>query len=308
MTRSIARIATAIAILSGIVHAPALADEDSAANAPGQVKVQRGRVRVLRQAILASDRIGVVSAELPREGDRIEADSIVVRLEDKVQRAAVKVARARADNDAPILAAEREYDVSVAEVQAAEDANSQVENAIPEIEVERLRLARDRNELRIKQAKNTRMLDELEHGRLAVELETFDIRAPFSGRVTKVHRTIGEAVRQGDPIVDLVDTERMRVEGFVPVADALRVKRGDKVVVRPIVPGFVPPEGKETTTGELVFVDVAVQPVTGLVRVWADVANPYGFLLDGLDAEMTIEFGSADDVVRSRSSEKSRLR
>ncbi len=283
----LASVTTALTLVLLATGTTGLADDG-----PREVEASRGRVLILRQAILAADRIGIVSKDLPREGDRVKAGTKVVQLWDELHAAGMKVARAKADNDAPIAAARREYDVSVAELAAAEQANAQVPNAIPGIEVERLRLARDRNELRIEQAESNQQLDELEHGRLEVELDTYRVLAPFDGIVTKVHRSRGEAVRQGDPIVEVVDARTMKVEAFVTVADAFRVRRGDEVTVEPVVPGVDLPSDRRTTKGRLVFVDLKVQPVTGLVRVWAEVENPYGYLLDGLDARMTITAGS----------------
>ena len=42
------------------------------------------------------------------------------------------------------------------------------------------------------------------------QLDTFSIRAPFAGVVTRVHRGKGEAVRQGDQVLELVSTQRVR--------------------------------------------------------------------------------------------------
>ena len=98
----------------------------------------------------------------------------------------------------------------------------------------------------------------------------------------------GEAVRQGDPIVALVSTKRVRVEGEIDVRGSWQVRRGNAVTVE-IDLDDAPPEIKgRTFEGRLVYVDPTVDAISLTVRVWAEVDNPDGLLKAGLGATMTI--------------------
>jgi multidrug efflux pump subunit AcrA (membrane-fusion protein) len=103
-----------------------------------------------------------------------------------------------------------------------------------------------------------------------------------------VFKSKGEAVRQGDPIIELSSTKRVRVEGYVNVKDIWNVKRGNRVMVKLDVEDMELEVEKEVFYGKIVFVDVSAQPVTGQVRVWAEVENRDNILRAGLNARMAI--------------------
>lgn len=261
----------------------------------------RSHSYLMKQVVLAADRPGLIANDLPREGDTVTANDEIVSLKDELARAAFEVAVARAENRATIDAAEREFDVSVTELELAEEANSRVADAVPGVEVERLRFTRDLNAFRITNSKSEYRITGLERDQRRAELDTYGIDTPIGGTVVKVHKTRGEAVQQGEPILEIADTSVMKVEGYVTVAEALRLKRGDEVTVQPVVPGLNLPAEEITTTGKLIYVDVKVSnPVKPLVRVWAEVENPRGLLFDGQQATMSITPSPAAPVASLR--------
>lgn len=261
------------------------------------VEAQRVRVRMLHRATLAADRPGIIASELPREGDTVERGKVIVRLEDEVPQRSLAVATEQARNLIPIEAAQREYDVSVTELELSEQANTRVPDAVPGIEIERLRFTKDLNKLRIDNATAENVIAGLERDRLHADLETYRITAPFSGTVVLVEKARGEAVVQGDPIVTIADPSKMKVEGFITIAEALRVRRGDEVSVVPMIPGANLPAEEIASTGRIVFVDVSVNLATRMVRVWAEVDNAKGLLFDEQDAQMTITIAPGRSIV-----------
>ncbi len=120
-------------------------------------------------------------------------------------------------------------------------------------------------------------------------LDTFKVKVPFDGYVAKVHRSAGESVSQGDPIVEIISTRRVKVEGFLTIAESYRVKSGDPVRVRMQTTDLNLPQFQDTTfEGTVTFVDPRVSNLTGFVKVHALVKNEEGILKPGLAAEMTI--------------------
>ena len=106
--------------------------------------------------------------------------------------------------------------------------------------------------------------------------------------VTKVLKAKGEAVREGDPILEISSTARVKVEGYVNIKDVWSISQGCRVKVQLDIAEAELPVEKLTFDGRIVFVDVKVQPVTGEIRVWAEVANKDNVLRDGLTSKMTI--------------------
>ena len=125
----------------------------------------------------------------------------------------------------------------------------------------------------------------------AAELRTCRIEAPFDGKVRKVFKHKGEAVAQGTPILELISTRIVRVEGYLPVEDLWSVKRGDPVEVRIDFPDRDLEIEKEVFHGKVYFIDPTVSNVTHRARVWAEVQNPDEKLIEGLYAKMTIQHG-----------------
>jgi multidrug resistance efflux pump len=145
--------------------------------------------------------------------------------------------------------------------------------------------------LQIEKAEFDRGVAELERDQAAAELETYQIIAPLDGIVTEVLKHAGEAVQQGDPILRIVRTDVVRVEGDVSVADAFRVRPGDSVKVRldaSKLQGLPKELADRVFEGKIGFVDPTAKLVSNTVRVWATVPNEGNFLKAGLPAVMEI--------------------
>ncbi len=264
------------------------ADSPPSEKPASAVELQRCRIKLIDQVTLASDRNGIVSFVEPGEGGEVRADQNVAGLFDEVPRATLAVAAKKADNDIEIRFSKKAAEVAQAEYDKALEANRTVRNAVPDIEVRRLKLAAEKSLLQIEQAEHQRRLDELSRDQAQAELDTFRVKSPFDGVVTRVFKKKGEAVRQGDPILELASTRRVRVEGDVDVQHLAAVRPGCRVMVRLDIPEVDLPIEKEEFEGRIEFVDVNVQPVSRQVRVWAEVRNRDDVLRAGLTARMSV--------------------
>ena len=168
-------------------------------------------------------------------------------------------------------------------------AIADVPKAVTDIEVQRLKLAAERSLLQIEQAQHRFAVSLLTAKEARAQLDSHGVKAPFDGIITRIYKQKGEAVRQGDPILEMVSTNRVRVEGYVNVSDANNVRQGSFVQVQLDIPSVELDIERETFEGRIVFVDVTTQPVTGQIRVWAEVANRDNILRAGLTATMIID-------------------
>ncbi len=256
------------------------------------VHVEHCRIKFIQRATLASGQIGILKFVRPQEGDPVQKDQPVAALKDDVQRARVAVADYEAKNNIDILYAKKAVELAKTEVLKAETVNRDVEGTVPDIEVLRLKLAADRGVLQVGLAEHEAEVKSLNLRLAQSELSSFEVKSPFDGIVTQVFKHAGEAVRQGDPILEIVNPDRIRAEGYVSLKDAWRIKKGNRVVVGidPSLAKFVKTkDGKPVTfEGKVVFIDVNADPVTGKVRIWAEVKNRDGILRSGLAANMQI--------------------
>lgn len=289
---TLALLATAGLLPSGTAQekpkAATARPKDAPAAKSADVELDECRILLMDAVTLASDRNGVLSRTVPEEGDVVKAESVIVTLRDDVPAAALAVANAKAENDVEVRYSIAAADVAQAEHEKAEQANVKLKGTVPEVEVGRLLLAAKRSRLQIEQADLQMKVHALERDQARAELASYSVVAPFDGTVTKVYRHRGEAVRQGDPIVDVTSTKRVRVEGDVPLNQSWNLKPGQEVSVRLSAPGLPKEIADQTFPGKLVFVDVTSQPVSGKTRVWAVVQNHDNILRAGLSARMRI--------------------
>lgn len=174
-----------------------------------------GIVRPARRAELAAAVPGVIAEVLVGEGQRVRAGDPIARLDDAAARAAVAVADAAADRRGPLALAEaRLAALEAARGPASTDASGPPPAPIREA---RARVLAAREELAVAAAAAA-----LERRRLDQHL----VRAPFDGRVVRIHRELGEAIAPGQTLAVLVDASRLEVELTLPLASWPRIETG----------------------------------------------------------------------------------
>ena len=128
----------------------------------------------------------------------------------------------------------------------------------------------------------------------------------FLGRIGRALVTEGALVGQGEAtqlaLVQKIDP--MYVNIAQPVADVLRLRAalasgqlkgtGQVVPVRIVLDdGSVYPQ-----PGRLIFSDLTVDPGSGQITLRAEVPNPKGLLLPGMNTDVEVHVGRRDSVAR----------
>lgn len=277
-------ITTASGLLGGLAAWFAVAAFAAEPPTP-PIRLAACRIKPANQVTLSVNQSGILG-NVPEEGDEVREGQKIVMLEDDLPQTALAIAEREADNDVDMRYSVIASDVARLEYEQGLKVNETVKGSLTNSDTMRRKLEYDRSVLQIEQAEYKRTIAILKRDEVAAQLKTFHAVAPFSGTVIKVLKHKGEAVRPGDPVVELVNTRRIRVEGHLDVAHRHRVMPGTRVAVAP--------EGRPgealaaARPGTIVFVDKVVQPVTRQVRIWADVDNADDLLLPGLTAVMMI--------------------
>lgn len=250
--------------------------------------IPKCQIHIVDRALLAAERDGIVREVLVRVGDRVEKGAPVVHLKDEIAAAHYDYARTRASSDINVRYSEEllknakeEYDTAL---------RLQGERAITEQLFRQRRVEYERGRLSLEQSQFDFRLAALEADRTKAELEAYHVDAPFAGHIRQVMKVTGESVRDGEPILELVNTDRVHVEGYGNLEDLWNLQPGALVEVWLDAPelerfGLT----KERFRGTLIHVDTLVQPVTGKVRVVAEVQNRRNILRDGLRANLQIQ-------------------
>ena len=253
---------------------------------------------------------GVLASIDVREGQMIEAQAVVARLEDAESRLThdrasieYKIAEKQAKNDLKIRISRKAADVARTELRRGLESNQIKKNAVTEAEIDRLRLAADKSELEIEQAlheqETAELTSRLKETEVQLAQQAIDRRAlvsPISGMVVQVNSQRGEWVQAGKTVVRVLRLDRLRVEGFVHSKSLTGDLVGRKVTLTVDLPGK---PGSEFS-GAVVFVSPEVDPVNQTVRVWAEIENKKLLLRPGLRGKVTIHGDNAATAKREQ--------
>jgi membrane fusion protein, multidrug efflux system len=267
-------------------------------------------IEAVKTARLASDRPGVVAEVAVQEGEMVRDGQIVVRLMDDVPKANYETAKLEAENKVEVEYARLANAVDKLDFEKQKRVNLRNPNTIAEMDLKRAELAADRSRLQIEKARHEIAVFKLKAKQAEAELSTYQIRAPFEGVVTRIDKHRGEAVRQGDTVLEMVNTDVVKVQGKVKKQDIWYVKPGAPVNVRlslgeidsPVEKKVVSPVEKKVFVGRIGYVSVISNTSHGETEVWAEVQNPDNFLRPGLTAWMTI-FPRSTDVPTVKTSQ-----
>ena len=67
-------------------------------------------------------------------------------------------------------------------------------------------------------------------------LSMHEIRPAVGGRIKEIYRKTGEAVKNLEPVLQIQDTDRLRVEGLIEIQNSRGIREGMKVIVEPTRP------------------------------------------------------------------------
>lgn len=291
-----------LAVIAAISVASLLGEPARAQQGAGSPGVQAQRCLIVLKdfATLAADRPGTLAFVEAEDGDPVRQGEIVAGLQDEEIQEKLNTQNIQAGNDISVQYAVAAAKVAEAEYKMAAEANLKVPDAVSKSEINKLKLEVEKFGLSTDNAKLELAVVKSQVKETLATLNTLKVKVPFDGYVAKVHRSAGEAVRQGDPIVEIISTERVNVEGLVTIAESYQIKRGDPVRVRMKVAELNLPQFRDTVfDGTVTFVDPRVSNLTGFVKVHALVKNEGGILKPGLPAEMTITPRPATQTARA---------
>ena len=159
-----------------------------------------------------------------------------------------------------------------------------------QLDVEQLTV--QKNQLEAEQAEHEQQIATLEMNAKENELTAAQaevtrrrIVAPFDGVIVQVYVRKGEWVEPGQQALRIVNVDRLKAEGFIPAEQATARLGGQagRAVDR------ARPASATTFAGTIVFVSPEVDPITGQVRVWAEIDNRDGRLRPGQPARMVVQ-------------------
>lgn len=240
----------------------------------------RGPTRPHRMAALAPQVDGVVREVLVQEGSAVRAGDVLVRLADDVPAARIGLARASAEAEGELRAAQVQH----AEAQAvfARTQQAAVRGAATEWELRQARARVDATRAAAEAAEERRGV---ERQKLELELAAQQqhlIRAPFDGVVTRLDTVPGATLLRTDRPVTVADLAVLEAVIFVPAALWPRLRAGQDYALRLSEPV------DRAVPARLRHLDPVMDVASGRFRAVFVIANPDGALPAGLEAELDL--------------------
>jgi RND family efflux transporter MFP subunit len=271
---------------------------DAAPAAAAPPEVEAVVLRLLEEAEVPAQEAGVVTKLAVREGQRVKQGELLAQIDDQVARLAeqaagaqYQIAQAAAGNDIRIRFAKKALEVSEAELQRSTESIEKFAKSVSQSQLDVERLTVQKNRLEAEQANHDQQIAVLEMNAKQNELSAAKaqvarrrIVAPFDGVIVQVYVRQGEWVEPGQQALRIVNVDRLKAEGFVSAQRATSLEPGRKVNLT-VDLGEEQPDARE---GSIVFVSPEVDPITGQVRIWADIDNRDGKLRPGQPAKMSV--------------------
>jgi RND family efflux transporter MFP subunit len=241
---------------------------------------------------------GLVTGVVVREGQRVKQGELLAQLDDQVPRLAADAAKAKYDithekatNDVALRYAKKALEVSQAELRRSTESIEKFAKSVSQSQLDVEQLTVQKNQLESEQAAHEQAIAVLEMKAQENELNAAKaqiarrrIVAPFDGAIVQVYLRKGEWAEPGQKALRIVNADRLKAEGFIPADAAAGVAAGSAVEL------IVDLAGKpQAFKGKVSFVSPEVDPITGQVRVWAEIENRDGRLRPGQGAKMRIE-------------------
>ncbi len=240
---------------------------------------------------LAFQQSGVLDF-LVTEGQQVGEGETVAHIQDAVLQASFAVVQRQAENDIEVRYARKASELQQLEYERDLQANRSVPGTVSEMSLSEQRLAVQKALLQLEQAENSQAIERLRLKETQERLFLHRLRAPFAGTIRTIHKKRGEAVQEGEPVLELVNSDRVRVEGEIHVSEASRIQVGMPVTVYLSYDGISAADRAIPFPGRVTSIDLKVEPVTLLVKVRAEVENKNNMLKDGLTADMRIPLNS----------------
>jgi RND family efflux transporter MFP subunit len=222
---------------------------------------------------VGSQVIGVVEQLKVERGDSVRAGQPLMTLRSEVERANANVAGTRARIDADVRAAETS--LTLAEQKMRRAQSLQAENFVSDQAVEQARAELELSRHKLSQTRGQQRIWNDERRVADAQLALRTVRAPFAGVVVERFVNVGERVEE-KPLIRVAVVDPLRVELMVPTAQYGIIAVGDKITVRPELPGVTP------VVATVRQVDSVLDAASNSFRVRLSLPNPKRKLPAGL--------------------------
>ena len=263
------------------------------------IRIEGAIVKIIDSAKIPAELPGVLLELSYREGQTVQKGDLLAKikssdlsLEHRRAKAKHRIAVAKSENQIDIQFAKKSAEVSSAKLARSLSSNQRAPGVVSRGRLQELELETHRDKLRIEQATKNLEVAKMEMDLTQADIELSEnamakanILSPIGGVVVLVEKNPGEWVEPGDTVLKVVRLDRLKLEGFVTVSQAGKIKIGDSAKV------FFEQDSMTATevNGKVTFINPEANPVNSQVEVWVEIDNRDGSLMPGLEASIIVE-------------------
>jgi len=292
---------------------PTPATPQPVASGAREAQVTHCLVSLIEDVQVPAREAGALTSVAVVEGEFVAQGQLLAQIDDRQPR--LDKLAAELERDAALVKAQDDIEVRYAEAASAV-ASADLERALaverkspggvtPQ-EIQKLRLAKHRDELQIERSKLDMRIAKMNADVHQAGVKSADdavarrqIMSPLAGVVVTLFHEKGEWVAAGEPVLQVIRIDRLRVEGFLNATEI----GPDEAAGRPVVVEVQLAGGRTVRfAGKVVFVSPLVQ-AGDKYRVRAEVENRTEngnpLLRPGMTATMTISLSSGQQAARA---------
>lgn len=265
------------------------------ASAQQRIKTARVEQRMLSQAISAPGNVALDLAKMAKISSRIEGqvEEVFVQLGNSVKKGDPLVAIGSLKLDELV----QEFLVSKVQVDLRRTNYERTQKLYDEQIVSERRLREDQAEYLEARAVNQHVTEKLQNMGLDkqelddllhshdMEGHHYIIKSPLNGTISEQTVVLGQGIKTGDHLFEVVDTRQVWVFANLPIEQAQRFKVGDR--------GTIVAKGRKSIKAPLTYIAPVADKATLTVRLRFDVANDQGLLKPNEYVEVRLEQGAA---------------
>jgi len=224
-----------------------------------------GTVEALRTAAVGSQVGGVIMRVAFREGDVVGRGQVLIQIDPRPFHAALEQAKATLQRD------RAQYET--ARLDAERSLSLYQANVLSQAEWDQKRSASESLAATVR-------ADSASVMNAALDLEYATIRSPIAGRTGRLNVNVGDYVKAAtsDALVTVIQPNPIRVRFTIPERDVPALQRYLHTQPKVLITSA---GGGEPVQGALIFVDNAVDPVSGTLLLKGEFPNRDGRLVPG---------------------------
>lgn len=275
-----------------------VAGVDARQTTSGECRIESAVLQLVSEIELPATADGPLSQILVQEGSMVEKDQVLATINSdeanvKLEEALIEldIVKQQAKSEVDINFALKSKQVALADYRRAQQSNRNYAGVVSDREMDRLKLLVEKSDAELEKMRFEKTILEKQvelktaaarKHRFAVERHK--LRATIGGQIVELDKREGEWVRVADPILKLVQLDRLKVEDFLPSDLATKDLVGTTATFQ-----LDSKSDSKSIVGVVVFVSPNIDPINSKVNVRIEFDNPKLDLRPGMKGLVIIK-------------------